>query len=150
MEVILLEDIRKLGNLGDRIKVKAGYGRNYLIPVGKAVPASPENIKEFESRRAELEQAQKDTLGVTMDRAEKLNATEIILTRIAGEEGRLFGSVSVTDIVEAVTALGVELSKNEVRLPTKALRAVGEYEVNIHLSAEIDAQIQVNIVAKQD
>ncbi len=149
MEVILLEKINKLGDLGDQVKVKAGYGRNYLIPVGKAVSATAENVEKFEGRRAELEQAQAESLTVATARAEKLNAIEITLERIAGEEGKLFGSVSGADIADAVTAAGAELAKNEVRLPEGPLRAVGEFEVDVHIHAEVDAKINVIVVAEK-
>jgi len=149
MEVILLEKINKLGDLGDQVNVKAGYGRNYLIPVGKAVSATAENIEKFEGRRAELEKAQADSLSAATARAEKLNATEITLERIAGEEGKLFGSVSGADIAEAVTATGTELAKNEIRLPEGPLRMLGEFEVNVHLHAEVEAKIKVIIVAEK-
>jgi len=111
MEVILLEKINKLGDLGDQVRVKAGYGRNYLIPVGKAVSATAENVEKFESRRAELEKTQADAFGLATARAEKMNLVEVTLVRKAGEEGKLFGSVSAADIAEAVVAAGVELAK---------------------------------------
>ncbi len=149
MEVILLEKINKLGNLGDQVRVKAGYGRNYLIPIGKAVTATPENVEIFESRRAELEKAQADTLGTATARAEKMNVVEVTLARKAGEEGKLFGSVSAADIAEAVVAAGVELAKNEVRLPEGPLRALGEFEVVTHLHADVDARIKVTVVAEE-
>ena len=125
MEVILLEKINKLGDLGDQVRVKAGYGRNYLIPIGKAVTATPENVEKFELRRAELEKAQADALGTATARAEKMNVVEVTLARKAGEEGKLFGSVSAADIAEAVVAAGVEWTKNEVRLPEGTFRAGG-------------------------
>ena len=149
MQVVLLEKINKLGDLGDQVNVKAGYGRNYLIPVGKAVSATAENVEKFESRRAELELAQVEGLKAATDRAEKLNATEITLERIAGEEGKLFGSVSAADIAEAVTAAGAELAKSEVRLPEGPLRAIGEFEVDIHLHVEVDAKVKVIVVAEK-
>ena len=149
MEVILLEKINKLGDLGDQVNVKAGYGRNYLIPVGKAVSATAENVEKFEGRRAELEKAQADSLSVATARAEKLNAIEITLERIAGEEGKLFGSVSGADIADAVTAAGAELAKNEVRLPEGPLRALGDFEVDVHIHAEVDAKIKVIVIAEK-
>ncbi len=149
MEVILLEKINKLGDLGDQVNVKAGYGRNYLIPVGKAVSATAENVEKFESRRTELEKAQADSLSTATARAGKLNATEITLERIAGEEGKLFGSVSGADIAEAVTAAGVELAKNEVRLPEGPLRSVGEFEVDVHIHPEVDAKVKVIVIAEK-
>ncbi|RKZ46687.1 MAG: 50S ribosomal protein L9 [Gammaproteobacteria bacterium] len=149
MEVILLEKINKLGDLGDKVNVKAGYGRNYLIPVGKAVSATVVNVEKFEGRRAELEKAQADSLTVATARAEKLNATEITLERIAGEEGKLFGSVSGADIAEAVTAAGAELAKNEVRLPEGPLRALGEFEVDVHIHSDVDAKVKVIVIAEK-
>ena len=149
MEVILLEKINKRGDLGDQVKVKAGYGRNYLIPVGKAVSATAENVEKFEGRRAELEKAQADSLGAATIRAEKLNAIEITLERIAGEEGKLFGSVSGADIAVAVTAAGAELAKNEVRLPEGPLRALGEFEVDVHIHSEVDAKVKVIVIAEK-
>jgi len=149
MEVILLEKINKLGDLGDQVRVKAGYGRNYLIPVGKAITATQENVEKFESRRAELEKAQADALGTATARAEKMNVVEVTLARKAGEEGKLFGSVSAADIAEAVVAAGVELAKNEVRLPKGPLRALGEFEVATHLHADVDTRIKVTVVAEE-
>ncbi len=149
MEVILLEKINKLGDLGDQVNVKAGYGRNYLIPVGKAVSATAENVEKFEGRRAELEKAQTDLSSIATARTEKLNGIEITLERIAGDEGKLFGSVSGADIAEAVTAAGAELAKNEVRLPEGPLRALGEFEVDVHLHAEVDARVKVIVIAEK-
>ena len=149
MEVILLEKIKKLGELGDQVNVKAGYGRNYLIPLGKAVSATAENVEKFETRRAELEIAQVEGMKAATARAEKLNTTEITLERIAGEEGKLFGSVSAADIAEAVTAAGAELAKSEVRLPEGPLRALGEFEIDIHLHADVDAKVKVIVVAEK-
>lgn len=149
MQVILLEKINNLGDLGDQVNVKAGYGRNYLIPVGKAVSATAANVEKFEARREELEKAQAESLKVATARAEKMNTIEITLARKAGEEGRLFGSVSAADIAEAATAAGAELAKNEVRLPEGPLRAVGEYEIVTHLHVEVDATIKVIVVAEK-
>ena len=149
MEVILLEKINKLGELGDQVRVKAGYGRNYLIPVGKAVSATPENVEKFESRRAELEKVQADAIVTAAARAEKMNVVEVTFARKAGEEGKLFGSVSAADIAEAVVAAGVDLAKNEVRLPDGPLRVLGEFEVATHLHADVDARIKVTVVAEE-
>jgi large subunit ribosomal protein L9 len=149
MEVILLETIRKLGELGNQVKVKPGYGRNYLVPQGKAVPATAENIEKFEARRAELEQAQADVLATATARAEKLDGLTITLTRKAGTEGKLYGSVGPMDIAEAVTAAGVELSKKEVTLPEGPLRHTGEFEVMAHLHADVEAVIKVQVVAEE-
>ncbi|MEJ2760610.1 MAG: 50S ribosomal protein L9 [Gammaproteobacteria bacterium] len=149
MEVILLEKIRKLGELGDQVKVKSGYGRNFLVPQGKAVPATPENIDKFEARRAELEKAQADVLSTATARAEKINGLTVTLTRKAAAEGKLYGSVGPADIAEAVTAAGVELNKKEVILPEGPLRVTGEYQIAVQLHADVDAAIQVHIVAEE-
>lgn len=149
MEVILLEKIRKLGELGDQVKVKPGYGRNFLVPQGKAVPATAENIEKFEARRAELEKTQADVLAAATARAEKLNGLSITLTRKAGTEGKLYGSVGPMDIAEAVTAAGVELSKKEVTLPEGPLRHTGDFEVLAHLHADVEAVINVQVVAEE-
>jgi large subunit ribosomal protein L9 len=149
MEVILLEKIRKLGELGDQVKVKPGYGRNFLVPQGKAVPATAENIEKFEARRAELEKTQADVLATATARAEKLNGLSITLTRKAGTEGKLYGSVGPMDIAEAVTAAGVELSKKEVTLPEGPLRHTGDFEVLAHLHADVEAVINVQVAAEE-
>jgi large subunit ribosomal protein L9 len=146
MEVILLENVQNLGGLGDRVKVKPGYGRNYLIPTGKAVSATERNIAEFERRRAELERAQSDVLAAALARARALEGTRVRIARKAGEEGRLFGSVGTGDIAEALTAVGIEVHRNEVRLPAGPLRQVGEHEVGLHLHANVDASVMVEVV----
>jgi large subunit ribosomal protein L9 len=148
MEVILLEKIRRLGDLGDKVRVKPGFGRNFLIPHGKAVPATPENVAKFEARRAELEKAQGEALAVAAARAEKLSALTLVIRRKAGDEGKLFGSVSTGDIAEAATAAGVELHKHEVRLPEGPFRAVGEYAVALSLHADVDANVKLRIEAE--
>jgi large subunit ribosomal protein L9 len=149
MEVILLEKIRRLGDLGDKVRVKPGFGRNFLIPQGKAVPATPENVAKFEARRAELEKAQAEALAAAAARAEKLSTLTLTIRRKAGEEGKLFGSVSTGDIAEAATAAGVELHKHEVRLPEGPFRAVGQYEVALNLHADVDASVKLNIEAEE-
>lgn len=148
MEVILLEKIRRLGDLGEKVRVKAGFGRNFLIPQGKAVPATADNIAKFEARRAELEKAQGEALAAATARAEQLAALTLTIRRKAGEEGKLFGSVSTGDIAEAATAAGVELHKHEVRLPEGPFRAVGQFEVALNLHADVDARIKLNIEAE--
>jgi len=149
MEVILLEKIRKLGDLGDQVKVKSGYGRNFLVPQGKAVPATPDNIAKFEAQRAELEKAQADVLTLATARAEKLNGLTVTLTRKAAAEGKLYGSVGPADIAEAVTAAGAELNKKEVILPEGPLRVTGEYQIAVHLHADVEVEIQVNVIAEE-
>ena len=149
MEVILLEKVHKLGALGDRVNVKPGFGRNYLIPSGKAVSATADNIAKFDARRAELEKQEQDALNEANARAEKLNATSVSIARKAGDEGKLFGSVGTADIAEAVTATGVELSKQEISLPEGPIRSTGEIELDVQLHADVTATIKVNVVAEE-
>ena len=147
MEVILLEKIGKLGDLGDKVTVKPGYGRNFLIPQGKAVPATRENVEKFEARRAELEVAAAERLANAEVRAGRVQELGVItIAANAGEEGKLFGSVGTRDIADAVTQAGVEINKSEVRLPEGALREVGEYQVELHLHSDIDVTIELHVV----
>ena len=147
MDVILLENISKLGKLGDTVKVKAGFGRNFLIPQGKAVYATAENVAAFEERRAELEAAAASQLASSEQRAEALNALELVeISAVAGDEGKLFGSVGTRDIAEALTARGCEVDKAEVRLPEGALREVGEYEIAIQVHGDVTAMVNVAVV----
>ncbi len=148
MEVILLEKVANLGDLGDRVKVKPGYGRNYLIPKGKAAPATPENIKKFEAMRAELEKAQAEALARAEARKEALEGQVITIPVKAGEEGRMFGSVGVADIARALTEAGHEVSRHEVRLPEGPFRTLGEFDVTLHLHTDVDAVIKLQIVAE--
>jgi large subunit ribosomal protein L9 len=149
MEVILLENIGNLGALGDKVDVKPGYGRNFLIPQGKAVPATEDNVAKFEARRAELEAAAADTLAAAAARGEALTALgSVDIAATAGEEGKLFGSVGTRDIAEALTAAGCEVDKAEVRLPEGAIRELGEFEIMIQLHAEVTASVAINIVAE--
>ena len=149
MEVILLENIGNLGGLGDRVAVKAGFGRNFLIPQGKAVSATKENIAQFETRRAELEAAAAVAVTAAETRAEAINALDTITVEAnAGEEGKLFGSIGTRDIAEAVAAAGCEIDKSEVRLPEGALRELGEYEITIHIHASVDATVNLNVIAE--
>ena len=149
MEVILLDNVGSLGGLGDRVDVKPGYGRNFLIPQGKAVPATPENVEKFEARRAELEAAAAATLGAAQKRAEGIQALEQVqIAATAGEEGKLFGSVGTRDIAEALTAAGCDTDKSEVRLPDGAIRELGEYGIMIQLHAEVATTANIAIVAE--
>lgn len=150
MEVILLEKVHKLGDLGDQVKVKAGFGRNYLIPSGKAVSATADNIAKFDARRSELEKQQQESLTAATARAEKMNAVSVSIARKAGAEGKLFGSVGTIDIAEAVTESGVELAKHEIRLPEGPIRSAGEYELNVQLHADVTATIKVIVVPEED
>ena len=147
MEVILLENISNLGGLGDKVDVKAGFGRNYLIPQGKAVPATESALAEFEARRAELEAAAAETLAAAETRAEVLNGLGLItITANAGEEGKLFGSIGTRDIAEAVSAAGAAIDKSEVRLPEGALREIGEYEIDVQVHGDVTAIIALAVV----
>ena len=150
MQVILLEKIGKLGELGQQVNVRPGYGRNYLIPNGKAVPATPENVEKFEARRAELEQAQSNSLAVAQGRAEKLNELEVTLHRKVVSEDKLYGSVGVNDIATAVAEAGLEVTKREISLPEGPFRSLGEYEVELHLHPDVSAGIKLLIAAEQE
>ncbi len=149
MEIILLQKVDNLGDLGEKVNVKSGYGRNFLIPSGKAVPATAENLKVFEARRAELEKEAAEKLSVAKARKEKLDGLEISVSCNAGEEGRLFGSVGTTDIASAITAKGVEAEKKEVLLPNGPFRVTGEYEVDLHLHADVNATVKLTIVPEE-
>jgi large subunit ribosomal protein L9 len=147
MEVILLENISNLGGLGDKVDVKAGFGRNYLIPQGKAVPATESATAEFEARRAELEAAAASSLGGAETRAAAINALGLIsIPANAGEEGKLFGSVGTRDIAEAVTAAGCDVDKSEIRLPEGALRDLGEFEVSVQVHGDVTAMVVIAVI----
>lgn len=145
MEVILLDKVGKLGGLGDKVKVKAGFGRNYLIPYGKAVFANNANMAEFDARRSELEKAASDLLTRATGRASELTGKEVVITAKAGEEGKLFGSVGTREIAEAITAAGAEIAKSEVKLPEGALRNLGEYDIDVQLHADVTVAVKVII-----
>jgi large subunit ribosomal protein L9 len=147
MEVILLEKVDNLGSIGDRVKVRSGYGRNYLLPKGKATLATPENIAVFEARRAELESKQVDELGAAQARGEALQGLTLRLTAKAGTAGKLFGSLGTIDIAEAATAAGVPLERSEVRLPDGPIRALGEFEIEMHLHADVNTMVRIEVVA---
>lgn len=148
MEVILLDKVGKLGEIGDKVSVRAGFGRNYLIPQGKAVPATDENLEAFEARRAELEAAAAEKLAEAQKRAEKLQDLVVTIEANAGDEGKLFGSIGTTDIADAVTAAGVEIDKAEVKLPEGTLREVGEFEIDLQLHADVIQSIKLIIAAE--
>ena len=148
MEIILLEKVDNLGNLGDRVNVKSGYGRNFLIPSGKATPATEEQVKLFEERRAELEKVAAEALATAQARRDKLADMSVTITAKAGEEGKLFGSIGTHDIAEAVTAAGVAIERSEVRLPEGAFRMLGEFTVQLHLHSDVDTDITLIIEAE--
>ncbi len=141
-----MKKVANLGNLGEKVDIRAGYGRNYLIPKGYAVPATADNLKRFEERRAELEQVAAEAYAIADERREELDGRTVVIARKAGDEGRLFGSVGMADIAEAVQALGFKLAKQEVRLPEGTFRATGHYQVSVHLHPEINATLKVEIV----
>lgn len=149
MQVILLEKVGKLGNIGDQVNVKAGYGRNFLLPFGKAIAATKENVAEFEARRAELEATAAEKKTAAEARAAKLaELASITIEANAGDEGKLFGSIGTRDIAEALCAAGAEVAKAEVKLPEGALREVGEYDVAIQLHAEVIQEVKVVVAAE--
>lgn len=149
MEVILLEKIANLGALGDRVTVKAGYGRNYLIPQAKAVAATADNIEAFESRRAELEKEAAQILSAAEARATAVAALELRISANAGEEGKLFGSVGARDIAQAAADAGVELDRSEIRLPDGPVREVGEYAIEVGLHPEVETSLKVIVVPEE-
>jgi len=148
MNVILLEKVHKLGDLGETVNVRSGYGRNYLIPGGKAVPATPENVSKFEARRAELEQAAAEKLAEAEARKGVLEGLSVTITHKAGEEGKLFGSVGTADIADAVSASGNKVEKREIRMPEGAIRQVGEYDIDVELHSDVIATMKINVVAE--
>jgi large subunit ribosomal protein L9 len=150
MEVILLEKVENLGNIGEKVSVKAGYGRNFLLPQGKATVATAENLAVFEARRAELEAKQAEEMASAQSRATKLEGLELSITAKSGVEGKLFGSLGTVDIAEAASAAGFEIERSEVRLPDGPLKAVGAYDIEIHLQADLNVNIKVNVIGDQD
>lgn len=148
MQIILLEKIVNLGNLGDLVNVKPGYARNYLVPQGLATVATAENIKIFESRRMELEKASADKLQAAKARANELNGQSVEIAGRASDEGKLFGSVGVIEIADAFTAKGLEITKAEIQLPEGPIKAVGEYEVAASVHPEVNFTVTVKVVAE--
>jgi large subunit ribosomal protein L9 len=149
MEVILLQKVANLGGIGDRVKVRPGFARNFLLPQGKATMATPANIAKFEARRAELERVAQDELQTAQQRAEKMHDLKLHLTAKAGTEGKLFGSIGTADIAEAAVAAGCEVARSEVRLPNGPIRVVGEHVVNLHLHTDVNIAVPVTIVAEE-
>jgi len=149
MNIILLEKVQNLGAMGEQVKVRGGYGRNFLIPQGKAVPATEANVAVFNEKRAELEAKAAEALAAAQARAEKLKALNVEISGKAGDEGKLFGSIGTRDIAEAVTAAGVALAKNEVSLPEGQLRNIGNYEISLQLHADVSATVNVTVVGAE-
>jgi large subunit ribosomal protein L9 len=149
MDVILLQKVANLGNIGDRVKVRSGFGRNYLLPQGKATLATADNVAKFEARRAELEKVAREDLESAQQRAAALQDFKLMMTAKAGTEGKLFGSVGTADIAEAATRAGHQVARSEVRLPTGPLRTIGDHVVTLHLHADVDVNLPVTIVAEE-
>ena len=148
MEVILLEKIGKLGDLGDKVKVKPGYGRNYLIPQGKAVRATDANRAVFEERRTELENAANEQLAAAQERAGKLEGLALTVVVKAGEEGKLYGSVGTQDIADKITEEAIEVVKSEIRMPEGVIRSIGEYEIDVQLHSDVKVTVAVAVVGE--
>lgn len=149
MDVILLQKVANLGNIGDRVKVRSGYGRNFLLPQGKATLATADNVARFEARRAELEKAAREHLVSANERAEAIKDFKLTIQAKAGTEGKLFGSIGTADIAEACQKAGFKVERSEVRMPNGPLRTVGEHVVNLHLHADVDVHLPVTIVAEE-
>jgi large subunit ribosomal protein L9 len=150
MEVILLENVRNVGKFGNKVNVAKGYGRNFLIPQGKAVPATKENLLKFEADRTNLEKVVKERLQAAQDRAAEINQLHIKIEARVGDKGKLFGSIGTIELVKAFKDNGVEVERQEIRLPHGAIRDIGEYEVEVQLHAEVVAQAKVSIVAEEE
>lgn len=148
MEVILLEKVQNLGNLGDKVKVRPGFGRNFLIPQGKAVFATKDNVAKFEERRAELERVAAEKLGAAQERANGMEGLTVTIACKAGDEGKLFGSVGIPEIADAMNAAGAPVEKAEIRLPEGALRQIGDYDISVHLHTDVDVNVKVSVVAE--
>jgi large subunit ribosomal protein L9 len=149
MNVILLDNVENLGNIGDLVKVKPGYGRNFLIPHGKAALATPENIKAIEARRAELEKAAAEELAAARKRLAGLEGAELVISANAGSEDKLFGSVGPVDIVEALDKIQVQVERSEIRMPDGPIHELGEFQIGVHLHSEVNAEILVRVVAAE-
>jgi len=148
MEVILLDKVGRLGAIGDKVTVKSGYGRNYLLPQGKAVSATAKNIADFQERRAGLEATAAAKIAEATARAEKLAELTVTIAANAGDEGRLFGSIGTRDIADAISAAGVTVAKSEVRLPQGVLRETGAYDIDVQLHAEVVQTVKLNVIAE--
>jgi large subunit ribosomal protein L9 len=150
MDVILLEKVENLGNIGDRVKVRSGYGRNFLLPRGKATLATQSNIAIFEARRAELEKKEVEELRLATQRAASAGKLTLRLSAKAGTEGKLFGSLGTSDIAEACTAAGVAIKRSEIRLPDGPIRTLGEHAIELHLHSDVNATIRITVVAEDE
>ena len=149
MNVILLDNVENLGSIGDLVKVKAGYGRNFLLPQGKAALATPENMKAIEGRRADLEKAAADELAIASTRAGVINGMELVISANAGSEDKLFGSVGPIDITEAFAAVQVEVQRSEIRMPDGPIHELGDFQIGVHLHPEVNAEVSLKVVAAE-
>ncbi len=149
MNVILLDNVENLGSIGDLVKVKPGYGRNYLLPQGKAALATPENMKEIEARRAELEKAAAEELAAAKKRKEAIDGIEVVVPANVGSEGKLFGSVGPVDIAAAFEQIQIEVERAEIRLPDGPIQEAGEFAIGIHLHPDVDAEVTVRVVPEE-
>ena len=149
MEIILLQKVANLGNIGDRVKVRSGYGRNFLLPQGKATLATAEHIAKFEARRAEIEKAAHAEISAAQARAKKLEGFKLTLSAKAGGEGKLFGSVGTSDIVDGLKAAGHEVERSELRMPNGPIRQAGDHTVQLHLHTDVTLDLPVSIVAEE-
>jgi large subunit ribosomal protein L9 len=149
VNVILLQKVANLGNIGDRVKVRSGFGRNFLLPQGKATLATPENVARFEARRAELERLAGEHLTSASERAEAMKDFKLTISAKAGTEGKLFGSIGTADIAEACSKAGFKIERSEVRLANGPLRTLGEHLVSLHLHADVDVPLAVSIVPEE-
>ena len=147
MNVILLENVENLGGIGDLVSVKAGFGRNFLLPQRKAALATPENLKQVEARRAELEKAASEELNAAKTRAKAINGVELVIVANAGTEDKLFGSVGPIDIAEAFAAVQIEVERSEVRMPDGPIHELGEFKIGVHLHSEVNAEVTIRVVA---
>ena len=149
MNVILLESVENLGGIGDLVKVKPGYGRNYLLPQGKAALATSENMKKIEARRAELEKAAAGELAKAEKRAKAINGVELVIAANAGSEDKLFGSVGPIDIAEAFAGVQVDVERSEIRMPDGPIHELGEFQIGVHLHGDVNAEVTIRVVAAE-
>ncbi|HNP64018.1 MAG TPA: 50S ribosomal protein L9 [Woeseiaceae bacterium] len=149
MNVILLESVENVGGIGDLVTVKPGFGRNYLLPQGKAALATPENIKQIEARRAELEKAAAEELAKAKARAKTISGVELVIAANAGSEDKLFGSVGPIDIADAFEAIQIDVERSEIRMPDGPIHQLGEFQIGVHLHADVDSEVTVRVVAAE-
>jgi len=150
MEVILLENIKNLGKFGKKVQVAKGFGRNYLIPQGKAVPATTDNIARFESQRADLEKAAMEKMQAAHERAAQINSVQLLIKARAADEGKLYGSIGTFELAKAFQEKGIEVAKHEIRLPNGPMRELGEFTIELHLHSEVNAKVKLTIAPEEE